>query len=158
MNGIVEFDDIDKIPDCHGVYFFHNDKNNPIYIGKSISLISRIKSHIYQSKSIYKENKIINESKSISWKEYTNELESLIMEAYYVKKFMPKFNRRLRKEKKLYSILFSKETDYTCKITEYITKEFTFNNNSYGLFKSKKTALEKIEKICNQFFICKNLL
>tara|TARA_A100001015_G_scaffold300772_1_gene386692 strand:+ start:83 stop:919 length:837 start_codon:yes stop_codon:yes gene_type:complete len=151
-------DDINTIPDCHGVYFFNNDKKQPIYIGKSISLISRIKSHIYQAKNIYKEKKIITESRSITWKKYSNELESLIMESYYVKLYLPKFNRKLRRQKKIYSILFNKENKFIYKIIENKTKDFNFIQDSYGIFKSKNIAIKKIDDICDEFMVCKKTI
>ena len=39
---------LDEIPDSAGVYLFHGENNLPLYIGKSVTLRSRVMSHLQQ--------------------------------------------------------------------------------------------------------------
>jgi DNA polymerase-3 subunit epsilon len=46
-------EDIDRLPDQTGVYYFHNEKGNIIYIGKSNNIRKRALSHFAEKKRKY---------------------------------------------------------------------------------------------------------
>ena len=156
ING--EFTDTNKIPKSNGVYFFQSQNMYPIYIGKSINLNSRIKSHLYQAKSNAKEKKIKDSSCYITWIECSSEMEALIVESFYVKKYLPIFNRKLRRAKILYSLFVENTKNFKVNIKKHDIKNLQILDNSYGLFKSKKEAQDTIENICKEHKICKKTI
>lgn len=150
-------ENIKKIPKSHGVYLFLNEESKPIYIGKSICIFDRIKSHIYQAKKgVHKEKRILEYSKYIQWISCSSELESLLLESSLVKKNLPIFNRKLRKIKIIYTIEVNKLIHEQLIIIKKLNLSEDYNfKKTYGIFKSKKDALEHIDHICNKNFICK---
>lgn len=84
-----------KIPNSPGIYIFKDALKNPIYIGKSIHLRDRVKSHFYGSSRIAKEMNIASEVANIDFEETVGELGALLREAYAIKALKPKYNVKL---------------------------------------------------------------
>lgn len=92
-------EELKKIPDNPGVYQMKNCFGEVIYIGKAKNLKKRVRQY-FQSKN--HSNKIQAMIKNIYEFEYIitdNELEALILEANYIKKYKPKYNTLLRDDK-----------------------------------------------------------
>lgn len=81
-----------NLPSICGVYLFKNNKNQYIYIGKSINIKARIKSHWENSFLDKKEALIFQESDQLEIKETENEFQALILESLLIKKYQPKYN------------------------------------------------------------------
>jgi excinuclease ABC subunit C len=86
------------IPELPGVYHFR-DGENILYIGKAKNLKKRINSYFKKKNSI-KENKILYEAKSLDYTATSNELEALILEENEIKEHQPKYNVRLKDDKR----------------------------------------------------------
>jgi DNA polymerase-3 subunit epsilon len=71
----------------------------PLYVGKSISLRTRVMSHFSGDHRVNKDMRIAVEVKRIDWIETAGELGALIEEARLVKKLAPVHNRQLRRER-----------------------------------------------------------
>ena len=87
-----EFDDI---PNKTGVYFFYNDKNELIYIGKSIHIKKRIEQHLKNTKT-EKAIKMRSEIAKIKYQLTGSELISLLKESELIKEHQPNYNRAQR--------------------------------------------------------------
>jgi len=85
---------LDKLPEECGVYYFLNQDQNIIYIGKSTNMYNRAMSH-FNSKE-QKGRKMLNELYNVDFVKTGNELIALLLENDEIKKHKPKFNR-LRK-------------------------------------------------------------
>lgn len=92
-------EELKKLPDYPGVYQMKNAFGEIIYVGKAKNLKKRVRQY-FQSKNHIP--KILAMIKSISEFEYIitdNEVEALILEANYIKKYRPKYNTLLRDDK-----------------------------------------------------------
>jgi excinuclease ABC subunit C len=89
---------IAKFPKKPGIYFFKNDKNEVIYIGKARSLRERVKSY-FLSTSDYKINNILAETTDIDYILTDSEKEATFLENNFVQQYQPKFNLRLKDDK-----------------------------------------------------------
>ncbi len=89
---------IDKLPEATGVYYFHNDKGEVIYIGKSNNIKSRVLSHLSNnlSKSAIE---MREETADITYANTGSELIALLLESDEIKKQMPPYNRAQRKSR-----------------------------------------------------------
>ena len=98
MSLVFSSSEVNQIPSCSGVYAFYGSASDsvPLYIGKSIDLKKRVKSHYYQAKSQSKEKRMMSQVRSISVDETAGELGALLLEASLIKIYRPIFNRRLR--------------------------------------------------------------
>jgi excinuclease ABC subunit C len=91
-----------KLPDAPGVYFFKDSDGETIYIGKAVSLKSRVRSY-WNINSWAQRPKLAVMMPKVSAIEtiLTNsEKEALILEATLVRKHMPRYNVTLKDDKK----------------------------------------------------------
>ncbi len=82
---------ITTAPSTVGVYVFFN-KKTPVYIGKSINIKARLKSHFENAKIDPKEFAIFENTTRITYIPTENEFLSLLLEASLIKKHLPKYN------------------------------------------------------------------
>ena len=100
---------IDAIPDTPGCYIFYGEQHAPLYIGKSISMRSRVMSHFQSALTVRKEMKLFQQVHHIEWIETGGELSALILEAKLIKERMPSANIKLRRSKDLCAWQLSEE-------------------------------------------------
>lgn len=105
-------EELKKLPDSPGVYQMKNAFGEIIYVGKAKNLKKRVRQY-FQSKNHIP--KILAMIKNISEFEYIivdNEVEALILEANYIKKYRPKYNTLLRDDKQYPYIKISVQEKY----------------------------------------------
>jgi excinuclease ABC subunit C len=94
-------------PTNPGIYIFWK-KDEVVYIGKAINLKNRLKSYL-QINLNTKTKRMINSANSVSLIKVENELEALLLEAYLIKKFQPKYNIIAKDDKNPLYIKITKE-------------------------------------------------
>lgn len=99
----LDMDTIDELPSKVGVYFFYNEFNQIIYIGKSISVKNRVIQHL-RNKSSSKAIRMLDEIARVEHTLTGSELIALLFESELIKKHQPKFNRKLRKSRFPYGL------------------------------------------------------
>lgn len=100
------------MPDVPGVYLFKNKKGKILYVGKANSLKSRVSSYFAASGLGEKTRLLVNEIERIEIVKVENELEALLLEAFYIKKHKPFYNIRLTDDKSYPLIKITIRTDY----------------------------------------------
>ncbi len=98
------------IPELSGVYHFR-DEEKILYIGKAKNLKKRINSYFTRKNSI-KESKILYEAKFLDYTATSNELEALILEENEIKEHQPKYNVRLKDDKRYPYIKITIKDEY----------------------------------------------
>ena len=79
----------------------HNVKGDVIYVGKGIDLFSRVRSYFHTSAQEHpKTRRLVAEIDDIEWIITESEVEALILEANLIKKYRPRFNVRLKDDKR----------------------------------------------------------
>lgn len=86
------------LPSTNGVYIFYSE-GIPVYIGKSVNIKARIKSHIENAKKDKKERAIIETSDEIKYHITDSEFSALLLESQMIQKYKPKYNVRWRDDK-----------------------------------------------------------
>lgn len=82
---------VEKLPEGCGVYYFRNQSQEIIYVGKSTHMRRRAQEH-FQSSS--KKSRLMQEELyAVDFVETGSELIALILESIEIKKHRPKFNR-----------------------------------------------------------------
>jgi len=149
----------DNIPEGPGVYLFYGEKDVPLYVGKSISLRSRVMSHFSGDHRINKDMRIAAEVKRIDWIETAGELGALIEEARLVKKLSPVHNRQLRRSSELCSWHWPAQQHSAApqlvSARDLHGDEF---RDLFGLFRSRRTAIEALRELATQHQLCHALL
>jgi len=149
----------DGIPEGPGVYLFYGERDVPLYVGKSISLRSRVMSHFSGDHRVNKDMRISAEVKRVDWIETAGELGALIEEARLVKKLSPVHNRQLRRMNELCAWQWNSGQHETApqlvSARDLHGGEF---RDLYGLFRNRRTAIEAMREIAAEHQLCLNLL
>lgn len=95
---MIQISQINKLPSTIGVYLFYQ-KDKPIYIGKSINVKARVRSHFQSAQLVAKERQIINFASRIKYFPTISEFDALLLEAKLIKKYEPKYNVILKDDK-----------------------------------------------------------
>ncbi len=90
-----------QLPDAPGVYIMQGENERILYIGKAISLRSRVRSYFQDSAAhVYRTMRMVERVVDVRWIVVNNEVEALILEANLIKRHQPPFNVRLRDDKR----------------------------------------------------------
>ena len=95
LNPNLDVDILDEIPNKTGVYRFYNEKDELIYIGKSIHIQKRIEQHLKNSKTA----KAVEMRSAICRIDHEltgSELIALLLESAEIKQYQPKYNHAQR--------------------------------------------------------------
>ncbi|HAC24929.1 MAG TPA: DNA polymerase III subunit epsilon, partial [Cytophagales bacterium] len=84
--------DFDRLPAKAGVYYFHNQRGEVIYVGKAINIKKRIAGHFTGEAREWNRSNIRNEICRITWELTGSELIALILEAQEIRRLWPKYN------------------------------------------------------------------
>jgi DNA polymerase-3 subunit epsilon len=91
-------DALDAIPDTPGVYLFYGLNAHPIYIGKSLTLRSRVMAHFSADHANAQDARLSQQVCRIEWEETAGEVGALLREAELVKTRLPAHNIALRRQ------------------------------------------------------------
>lgn len=92
---------LDTLPAKPGCYLMKNAAGAIIYVGKALSLRSRVRSYFHADASHdHKTRRLAREIANIEWILVGSELEALILEMNLIKKHRPKYNIRLKDDKR----------------------------------------------------------
>jgi len=151
---------VDEIPESPGCYIFYGENKLPLYIGKSISLKTRVMSHFQASLTQRKEMKLTQQVRNIDWIETSGELSALILESQLIKQHMPIMNIKLRRSKDLCAWQFEEDAVGVLKPTLVTHQQLSpgLQENLYGLFYSKREATTYLKAIAKKHQLCEVLL
>jgi excinuclease ABC subunit C len=92
---------LSQIPDAPGVYMMVGREGEILYIGKAISLRSRVRSY-FQEGAVHhpRTTAMVEKVADVRTIVVNNEVEALILEANLIKRHQPPFNVRLRDDKR----------------------------------------------------------
>src|SRR5512145_2505893 len=89
------------LPTKPGCYQFFNAEGTIIYVGKAVNLKNRVRSYFHADSSHdNKTRRLVRDIVNIEWIVVGSELEALILEMNLIKKHRPKYNIRLKDDKR----------------------------------------------------------
>ncbi len=89
------------LPSKPGCYLYRNVEGKIIYVGKAINLKNRVRSYFHADSSHdNKTRRLVRDIVDIEWIVVGSELEALILEMNLIKKHRPKYNIRLKDDKR----------------------------------------------------------
>jgi DNA polymerase-3 subunit epsilon len=86
-----------SLPHATGVYYFHNEAGEVIYVGKSINIYKRIQQHFAVDVKSRKSLEFKNSIADITWELTGSELVALLYESHLIKQLKPAYNRAQRR-------------------------------------------------------------
>ena len=143
--------DIQRLPDQPGVYYFYNDQQEIIYVGKAKNLKKRVGSYFLQTQQHdRKTRRMVAEIQTISFTIVNAEYEALLLENNLIKENQPRYNILL-KDGKTYPYLCITHERFPRVIT---TRQIdTRLGQYYGPFTDLKAMYQILDLIKNLYKI-----
>lgn len=102
-----------SLPTKAGVYRYSDRDGTILYVGKAIDLKSRVSSYFAKSAQLGpKTRAMVAQVETITFTIVESELEALLLEAFYIKKYKPKYNIMLKDSKMYLRIRITIKDDY----------------------------------------------
>ena len=140
---------LNKIPETTGVYYFLNNKQEILYIGKSTNMYNRAINHFNPAEN--KGKKLLNELYNVDFVETGSELIALLLENKEIKAHKPEFNTRQKAD------VFTHAIDYFTNEEDILTFKIVAHEEARQpllSFTSMAAAREKIEYLLDEFSLC----
>lgn len=156
-------DTVKNIPKDPGVYFFKNNKNDIIYIGKAKNIRNRVRTYFQKNKYQSPKNiSMIKRIVDVEWIVVRNEVEALLTEANLIKKHQPFYNVNLKDDKSFPFIRITNEPYPRVFITREIVRDGSKYFGPYTDVIYLRRTLKAIRRIfpvrsCD-FFIDENVI
>lgn len=138
-------EDFENLPNRPGVYFFWNEKEELLYVGKSKQIKKRISSHFRLNIKRPKDIELKNSVRKITFEETGSDFIAKIYESHLIKKLDPYFNVSLRRRKYPYTLNIQK--DINDRYDFKIIKASDLPSNAIHL-----KSLQHAKKIINKFY------
>lgn len=120
---------LDTLPNKPGCYIYKNNLGQIIYVGKAINLRNRVRSYFHESADHdQKTRQLVRNIADIEWIVVGSELEALIFEMNLIKKHRPRFNIKLKDDKRYPYIKVHWKSAYP-KLT--VTRQMTEDGSRY---------------------------
>lgn len=145
----ISTEDFNKLPTSTGIYLFKDKQEKIIYVGKAKNIQSRVLSHLYSKtqKSIDQ----CTETYHLDFVETGNELCALLLEADYIKKYYPKFNKAQKRPINTFQVISYINQRGIMQLAVGKTKSTI---NSVATIYSQVVGLETLIKVCETFNLC----
>lgn len=92
---------LDNLPTQPGCYLMKDSNGQVIYVGKALNLRSRVRSYFHAGgQEDLKTRQLVKRIADVEWILVDTELEALILEMNLIKKYRPRYNIRLKDDKR----------------------------------------------------------
>ena len=138
------------LPAKPGVYIMRDVDNRVIYVGKAIVLRNRVRSYFQDSASLpAKTERLVAEVADLEWIVTESELEALILECELIKRYSPRYNVRLKDDKRYPYIQISLQEDFP---RIFIVRNMARDGARYfGPFTSSQAVYQSLEVLRRLF-------
>jgi len=129
-----------NLPALPGCYLFYDKRGEVIYVGKAVNLRSRVRSYFNANTwaAYSKTARLVKEIARIEFVVRGSELEALIQEAELIKKHRPRYNIRLKDDKRYPYLKVTWQDDFpTVMVTRRIERD---GARYYGPYSSAKAV------------------
>ncbi|HEX4944069.1 MAG TPA: exonuclease domain-containing protein [Usitatibacteraceae bacterium] len=154
-------DALDGIPEGPGVYRFFGVNDLPLYIGKSVNLRDRVRSHFTSDYRNSNDHRLSAEIRRLDWLETAGELGALLLESRLVKEVAPLHNALLRRRRTscVLRLPSLREAPEFLDLDEIDWDARGPGAESlYGPFSSPRAARDLLEAIASEEGLCWRLL
>ena len=150
--------EIDKLPDLPGVYYFYGKDDQLLYVGKSVEIKTRVKSHFIQDHQSGTDAKLSRTLAHIDYQRTPSDFGAQLLESMEIKKLSPVYNQRLRRVSQLYQLQLKENAAGYLTVKIKPAQGETMNPDNYGLYRSQFQAKSALKKIATEHALCQKLL
>lgn len=151
---IPTFIDKTQLPRKPGIYVYKDAAGEVLYVGKAVDLYSRVSSYFNSKHQDPKVASLVKNIASLETIVVESELEALILEANFIKKYLPPYNIRLVDDKDyLYIAVTDEEFP---KVITARKKDLKPIKSWFGPFPSSSTVKNTLKKLRRVFPFCQS--
>jgi excinuclease ABC subunit C len=104
---------LESLPTQSGVYIFRNKNKEPIYVGKAVSLRARVRNYFADPVTLAPRTRaMVENAVDLDYIVTGSELEALILESNLIKQYRPKYNVRIKDDKRYPWLKFTYGDDF----------------------------------------------
>jgi DNA polymerase-3 subunit epsilon len=140
---------VDNLSEKTGVYYFKDEHDKIIYVGKAKNIKQRVISHFYDTAK--KEITMCMETSNVSFIETGNELVALLLESSEIKKIFPKYNRAQRRAQESVGLFSYEDRDG---ILHIAYNRLKLVSNPLMKFYNITECRVFLENLCENFDLC----
>jgi len=141
-------DKLAQLPATPGCYIYRDESKQVLYVGKAISLKSRVRSYFQESAQHgARIARLVGKIRDIEWIVVDSELEALVLECNLIKQHRPPYNVRLRDDKSYPYIVMTKEAYPRVLFTRRVKKDSGKYFGPYTSAFSVRDTLQLLHKI-----------
>jgi len=151
---------LDGLPDAPGVYLFFGRQGELLYVGKSVNIRDRVRSHFAGDGINAKEMAMTQQVQRVEHRETAGELGALLLESQLIKELGPLYNTMARRKRKLTVARQSVDRQgyINVALQEIDHIEPAEAVSILGVFKHRKQAQEYLSTISKTHALCGKLL
>ena len=147
------------LPGCPGVYRFLDGDGKALYIGKSINIRSRVRTHLAPGGQGERQRRMLHATERVDCRPTAGEAGALLLENAAIKREIPLFNRRQRSLRRMWSITLDENSagflqpQVTCFPLDQPT-----NGTAYGSYASRYHGRKALDKLARAEALCPRVL
>jgi excinuclease Cho len=138
------------LPAKPGVYVFRDAQERPLYIGKSVNIRTRVLSHLRTPE----EARMLQQSRHVEFRRTAGDIGALLLESRLIKEQQPLYNKKLRRMREMCTLRLQADKGAMPEIVHARDLDFAKTADLYGLFATRKAALEKLRMIVDMEKLC----
>jgi excinuclease ABC subunit C len=141
---------LNSLPHKPGIYLHKDAEGQVLYVGKATSLYSRVRSYFGDPADLSPKNRaLVAKIADIEYIVVGSEVEALILENEYIKRYQPKYNVRLRDDKNYPYIKVALTEDFP---RVYRVRSFRRDGNRYFGPYTNSGAVDATLDLMNKIF------
>ncbi len=138
-----------SLPAHPGVYLMRNAAGEVIYVGKAVNLAQRVRSYFQPSSQEHpKVRRLVREVADLEWILTNSEVEALILEANLIKRYRPRYNVRLKDDKRYPYLQITHEPFPRVRITRRFVRD---GSRYFGPYTSTSALRETLDLLRHLF-------
>lgn len=152
----MSIEQIQNIPEETGVYYFHNQQRDVVYVGKSNNIRKRIAQHFADTTS--KGAEIRKQVADITYEVTGSELVALLLESQEIKRLLPPINRAQRGRRFSYAInSYYDKNGYRCFNVIRNTAQARKEHDIISEYPSMSSAKGRLNYVRQQLELCSSM-
>jgi len=141
---------LQELPTRSGVYIFRNRQKEPIYVGKAVSLRNRVRNYFQDPATLAPRTRaMVSHADDLDYIVTASELEALILESNLIKQYRPKYNVRIKDDKRYPWIKFTYGDDFPKLVV--VRVPYKDGHKYFGPF-PKSYSMRKTLKLIHSIF------
>ena len=145
------------LPSQPGAYLMRDAAARPIYVGKAANLRSRVRTYFQDPEGLPARTRaMVERVRSLDWIVTDSEVEALILESTLIKRYHPRYNVRLRDDKKYPYLKITVDEDWPRLV---VVRDMARDGARYfGPYTDTKAMWEMLRVIRNVFNLRQSLV